>query len=251
MAHRPALVCQHLENIGRDALESYQDLIRDYVRGRYGVYALYRGRRLRYVGLASNLATRLKAHLADRHARTWDRFSVFLTADGHHLRELECLVLRIVRPTDNRQIGVFLNSEDLLPRFRRQFREHHRRQEQVLFGPAILRGRVVAVGKDVTESGRRKPRTGTSTRQTRSATRKAVLTGLDAVAVVLREAARPLSAKEAAQAAIARRLWSSDGRTPDRTIYAALIRDIRALGPRSRFRRRGRGTFGLAKSGPR
>jgi len=40
MAKRTPLVCQHLENISRDALDKYQDIIRRYVRRRQGVYAL-------------------------------------------------------------------------------------------------------------------------------------------------------------------------------------------------------------------
>jgi len=61
MARRQAqLVCQHLENVSRKVLEKYQGIIREYVRGRHGVYALYRKRRLHYVGLASNLRACLK-----------------------------------------------------------------------------------------------------------------------------------------------------------------------------------------------
>lgn len=54
------LVCQHLENISRKALENYQNIIKEYVKGRHGVYALYRKGNLYYVGLASNLRNRLK-----------------------------------------------------------------------------------------------------------------------------------------------------------------------------------------------
>ncbi len=79
---RLSLVCQHLENVSRDFLEKYQDTIRDYVRRRHGVYALYRRDKLQYVGLASNLRSRLKAHLKDRHAKSWDRFGIYLTIGG-------------------------------------------------------------------------------------------------------------------------------------------------------------------------
>jgi hypothetical protein len=37
MAKRAPLVCQHLENISREALEKYQDIIRQYVRRRQEV----------------------------------------------------------------------------------------------------------------------------------------------------------------------------------------------------------------------
>ena len=68
MKRNAQLVCQHLENISREALEEYQDIIRQYVRGRQGIYALFRRGKLYYVGLATNLRTRLTQHLRDRHA---------------------------------------------------------------------------------------------------------------------------------------------------------------------------------------
>jgi len=80
MAKRTPLVCQQLENISREALGKYQDIIRQYVRRRDGVYALYRRGKLHYVDLASNLRSRLGHHLRDRHQDSWDRFSVYLTS---------------------------------------------------------------------------------------------------------------------------------------------------------------------------
>lgn len=49
---RGQLVCQHLENVSRDLLQSYPDIFREFVKGRHGIYALYRRDRLYYVGLA-------------------------------------------------------------------------------------------------------------------------------------------------------------------------------------------------------
>ncbi len=119
MPKRTPLVCQHLENVSRDALEQHQDIVRQYVRHRQGVYALYRRGKLYYVGLASNLRTRLGHHLKDRHHDSWDRFSVYLTIGDSHLRELESLILRIVKPPGNKQQGEFAKSEDLRRRFKR------------------------------------------------------------------------------------------------------------------------------------
>ena len=65
MAKRIPLVCQHLENISREAFEKYQDIVRRHVRRRQGVYALYRRGKLYYIGLASNLRSRLAHHLRD------------------------------------------------------------------------------------------------------------------------------------------------------------------------------------------
>ena len=102
MAKSEHLVCQHLENISSDALEKYQKIIRQYVRRRSGIYALYRGDRLYYVGLASNLRSRLKGHLKDRHRNLWDRFSVYITIGDQHMKELESIVLRISKPSGNK-----------------------------------------------------------------------------------------------------------------------------------------------------
>ena len=116
---RGQLVCQHLENVSRKALETYQPIIREYVRGKHGVYALYRKNHLYYVGLASNLINRLKMHLKDRHANTWDRFSVYLTKGDRHLKELETLAIRISSPKGNQMKGGFVRSDNLRQRFRR------------------------------------------------------------------------------------------------------------------------------------
>lgn len=65
-----ALVSQHLEIISRETRERYQDVIRQNVRRCQGVYAIYHGDKLYYIGIASNLRSRLKAHLRNRHPAT-------------------------------------------------------------------------------------------------------------------------------------------------------------------------------------
>lgn len=129
-----ALVSQHLEKISRDALERYQDVIRQYVRGRQGIYALYHGDKLYYAGLASNLRSRLKIHLKDRHGHSWDRFSVYLTIGDSHMKELESLILRMFKPVGNKQRGKFAKSEDLRRRFAADVREYHRKDLALLIG---------------------------------------------------------------------------------------------------------------------
>jgi hypothetical protein len=121
---KQSLVCQHLENVKRTALEKYPKLLKQFVRRRHGVYALYRKNRLYYVGLASNLKNRLKHHLKDRHAESWDSFSIYLTIDSAHLKELESLAIRIAAPQGNRQKGQFKNSQDLRPIFRKAVSVH-------------------------------------------------------------------------------------------------------------------------------
>lgn len=111
-----------MEMVSRKAIEEYQGILKQFVKRRHGIYALYRKSHLCYVGLASNLRSRLNHHLRDRHAKTWDRFSIYLTLDQSHLRELEALTIRIASPKGNRQKGKFSCSQNLLPIFRKQIR---------------------------------------------------------------------------------------------------------------------------------
>ncbi len=127
-------VCEHLEGISRRALEKYQEIVRQYVRRRRGVYALYARGKLYYVGLTSNLRSRLQSHLKDKHGESWDRFSVYLTRNDTHIRELEALVLRIVKPKGNSQKGKFSRSLDIRRRFARDIRLCQRDELRWLLG---------------------------------------------------------------------------------------------------------------------
>ena len=129
------LVCQHLENISRYALEKYPGIIRDFVRRRHGIYALFRKNRLYYVGLATNLRSRLTHHLRDRHAETWDRFSVYLTIGDQHLHEIESLLLRIASPKGNRVGGKFVRSENVKPAFSREIKKAQKREWAAIMEP--------------------------------------------------------------------------------------------------------------------
>jgi hypothetical protein len=117
MPRSPKLVTQYLENISRDALEGYPHLLRTFVSGRTGIYALFNKGELYYAGLATSLRGRLRHHLKDRHKDSWDTFSAYLTIGDKHLRELESLLIRVVRPPGNRQMGQFTGAENLERKF--------------------------------------------------------------------------------------------------------------------------------------
>ena len=134
MARRKPLVTQHLENVSGKLLTEWWDLIAAHTKNRQGIYALYRRRKLRYVGLAKNLAGRLKAHLRDHHKGSWDGFSVYVTIGDQHMRELEALLLRITKPAGNKIQGKFARSENLLPRLRAEYRAEMKREEEKLLG---------------------------------------------------------------------------------------------------------------------
>ncbi len=88
MSKKNQLFVEHLENVSWKVLEEYSSVIRDMIRGRFGIYALYKREKLYYVGLASNLRGRLKTHLKARHEGKWERFSVYLTVRSDHIRSL-------------------------------------------------------------------------------------------------------------------------------------------------------------------
>jgi len=71
--------------------------------------------------------------------------------------------------------------------------------------------------------------------------------GLDAAAKVLAEAKQPLSAKDMVERMLAKGLWTTNGKTPEATIYAAIIREIAAKGKDARFKKVERGKFEFAR----
>jgi hypothetical protein len=72
------------------------------------------------------------------------------------------------------------------------------------------------------------------------------LSQIQAAIRVLTEAGQPMTAKAMVEAMQAKGYWTSPaGRTPEATLYASIIRDIRK-GKDARFVKTGRGTFALA-----
>ena len=72
------------------------------------------------------------------------------------------------------------------------------------------------------------------------------LSGLDAAALVLREAGASMNAQDLVRCIIERGLWTTAGKTPAATIYAAMIREIKVKGDKARFAKVDRGRFAAA-----
>lgn len=130
------LVVEHLEDISWKVLEEYRHVVRDMIRGHSGIYALYRRDKLYYVGLASNLMSRLDQHLKDKHKGKWDRFSVYLTAHNEHMKELESLVLRIVSPAGNSVSGKLSKSVNQRRVLNKLIKNHDDDRRAALIGGA-------------------------------------------------------------------------------------------------------------------
>jgi hypothetical protein len=74
-------------------------------------------------------------------------------------------------------------------------------------------------------------------------TDKKKLSQIDAALAVLKKARKPMSCKEMVEAMAKQKLWTSPGgKTPDATLYAAILRDLRN-GKDARFKKTAPGRF--------
>ena len=72
---------------------------------------------------------------------------------------------------------------------------------------------------------------------------------LSAAHQVLAASAEPMTCQELIEAMATQKLWSSpNGKTPAQTLYAAVIREIKAKGAESRFAKTERGKFEARKA---
>lgn len=133
---RPALVSAYLEGVSAKTLESHQDVIRELIAREQGVYALYKGSRLYYVGLASDLRGRIRQHLRDKHAGKWSSFSLYLVRHVDHIQEIESLLLRIADPGGNAHRGRLSRATNLKPTVRKAVRDRWSDQLDELLGPS-------------------------------------------------------------------------------------------------------------------
>ena len=84
-------------------------------------------------------------------------------------------------------------------------------------------------------------------KKTTKATKKSVkASALDSAAKVLGESKEPMTTKEMIEAMGAKGYWTSPGgKTPDRTLYSAILREIVLKKGESRFKKAARGKFTL------
>lgn len=127
------LVLGYLERVSSNVFSDFPDQLAGLVGRRHGIYALYRGDQLYYVGLAGNLRGRIKRHLRDRHAEKWDKFSLYLVRQADHIRELESLILRVANPQGNVTAGR-LAASDLKAQLKEEIKREQVRRLRRLLG---------------------------------------------------------------------------------------------------------------------
>ena len=87
--------------------------------------------------------------------------------------------------------------------------------------------------------------TAKATKKTKDSKKKKLRkpSGLDAAAQVLTKAKEPMRCKDIVDAMLSKGLWTTSGKTPHATIYAAIIREISKKGKEARFKKTDRGLF--------
>src|SRR5450759_4952616 len=98
------LLSNRLEKISKDVFKQYFPLITQLVSDSPGIYALYDGEDLYYVGKSTELRKRVRQHLRDRHLASWTHFSLYLVRREEHIHEIESLLVRIANPKGNRVV---------------------------------------------------------------------------------------------------------------------------------------------------
>jgi hypothetical protein len=120
---RVKLVRKFAEDMPGTLLGVFWKEFKDLLHGHSGVYVLYKNDVPHYVGKASSLASRVRQHLRDRHKGEWDTFSLYVVRGDRHVKDVESLLLRIVKPEGAIVSGRFRGAEDLkkslLPRLER------------------------------------------------------------------------------------------------------------------------------------
>jgi len=118
-----ALLKGVLENVPASAFDVIYKSISETMKGKAGIYALYDGDELYYVGLARSLRGRIRKHTKDKHSGNWDTFSFFIVEKTRYLKDLETLILRISNPKGNSTLGKIPSHHALQKILQKEIRE--------------------------------------------------------------------------------------------------------------------------------
>ncbi len=105
---------------------------------------------------------------------------------------------------------------------------------------------IASIDKNLAGDGDAKPKN-SSKKESKASRGNGKLSGLDAAAQILAKSKEPMGCKDMVEQALTRGLWSTGGKTPHATLYAAIIREIAKKGKDARFEKVGRGRFHLAR----
>ena len=95
----------------------YVSVLRKRDRGR-GIYVLFNGKKVYYVGLSkTSLYRQIRNHATkDRHKNKWRRFSFYQIGRTRFIKDIESLLIRVCKPPGNKVTGKFKRNYDLSKR---------------------------------------------------------------------------------------------------------------------------------------
>jgi len=114
------LVAAHINGAKVAIIERHLKCFRDFIGQRKcGIYVLRTDGNIYYVGLASSLRSRLADHLKDHHQGKWNQFDLYMIRKGKakYLRELEALLIRVAKPTGNKNEPKFRKHNNITKKF--------------------------------------------------------------------------------------------------------------------------------------
>jgi len=121
-----ALVKGFLEKKDRMGFELLLPRYREVIGDSSGIYALYKGKRLYYVGITEHLLDRVDGHTRDKHRNRWDKVSFFVIDKHRYSKDIETVILRIAEPKGNGTRGKFekhYELQDKLNKIRREMKD--------------------------------------------------------------------------------------------------------------------------------
>lgn len=136
------IITSKLPKIGIEAFE-YRQILSDMLGDASGIYALYKGDKLYYIGKAIDLKRRLTQHLKDQHQKKWDTFSLFMINDKKHIGDLESLLITICEPKGN-IAHPKSRAKDLTKDFRNRIKAYQQDKNALIF-----KGKKCAKGKKI------------------------------------------------------------------------------------------------------
>ena len=120
---RRKLIRAYAEHLPGTVLEVFWKEFHGLIRGYSGIYVLYKDNIPHYVGKAGKLSWRIREHQRDRLKGKWDAFSLYVVRGDRYVKDVESLLLRIVKPKGALISGRFRGAENLkkalLPRLER------------------------------------------------------------------------------------------------------------------------------------
>ena len=101
---RGSLIQHALDNIRRESFDSIKRELRELLKDRAGIYALYKKGIVVKVGLGTNIYWRVKGHARSK-KMIWDTVSFFIIRNIKYLRDVETAINRIAKPKYSLQKG--------------------------------------------------------------------------------------------------------------------------------------------------